>query len=385
MSIDRVVKPAEYWDAFVAGAGPAGSTVARLLATKGLSVLLADRAVFPRDKVCGCCINGAAVDALDRTGLGGLLDDLGAHRLERLDLRGFSRRANISLPSGYAVSRRVFDAALVREAEQAGAVFRPGTVARLDREQNDGWHVELMPATDTAASTIHARVVLAADGLDGGFLRDHPRFNPISEPDSKVGLGLTIVVPQAELGVGEIRMTVGPHGYVGLVRLEDGLVDVAAAIDRKLLEDATPEVVIRSILEREGSLPDFKVVWGIRGTPALTRQRDVRGGRRLFLLGDAAGYVEPFTGEGIAWGLNSALRVAPLAEAASVSWSDSHLIEWERFLGREIEKRQTACRVARGVLARPWLAALTIRIIARAPVLARPVVAGLNRPIPERL
>ena len=80
MTIEPMAMPGEHWDAFVAGAGPAGTTVARLLAARGLSVLLVDRATFPRDKVCGCCLNGVAVDALERTGLGGLLGDLGAHR-----------------------------------------------------------------------------------------------------------------------------------------------------------------------------------------------------------------------------------------------------------------------------------------------------------------
>ena len=380
-----MVKPVEHWDAFVAGAGPAGATVARLLAASGLSVLLVDRAVFPRDKVCGCSINGAAVDVLERTGLGGLLDDLGAHRLEMLDLRGFGKRADVPLPAGYAVSRRALDSALVREAQQAGTVFRPGTVARLDGEQEDGWHVDLTPATDTPPSTIHARVVLAADGLDGGFLRGHERFAATSAPDSKVGLGLLAVVPETQLPAGTIRMTVGPEGYVGMTRLEDGLVDIAAAVDRGALAVAAPEAVIRTILDREESLPQFEIVRGIRGTPALTRERPVHGGRRLFLLGDAAGYVEPFTGEGIAWALNSALRVAPLAQEASGSWSQSLLVDWERFYSREIKGRQVACRTLRNVLGRPWLAALMIRMIARAPALTRPVVAGLNRPILERL
>lgn len=377
--------PGEHWDAFIAGAGPAGTTVARLLAARGLSVLLVDRATFPRDKVCGCCLNGVAVDALERTGLGGLLDDLGAHRLDALDLRGFGRRAEIPLPSGYAVSRRALDLALIREAQRAGAVFRSGTLARLDRELEDGWHVDLTPVTDAEPLTIHARVVLAADGLDGGFLRSHPRFKAISATDSKVGLGLHAAVPEEELPAGQIRMTVGPHGYVGMVRLEDGLVDIAAAVDRSALHGATPEAVIRRTLGQSGTLSEFEIVQRIRGTPALTRQRRVHGGRRLFLLGDAAGFVEPFTGEGMAWALNSALRVAPLAEVASAGWSESLLADWERFHGREVARRQAVSRTLRGVLGRPWLVATMIRVIARAPALTRPVVAGLNRPILERL
>jgi flavin-dependent dehydrogenase len=378
-------KPEEHWDVLVAGAGPAGSTAARLLAARGVSVLLVDRAVFPRDKVCGCSLNGAAVDALARTGLGGLLDDLGAVPLTNLDLRGFGRQADIQLPGGYALTRRAFDSALVDAAQQAGARFRPGCVARLGQEQVDGWHVELKPTSAESPQTVHARVVLAADGLDGGFLRDHPRFTPVSAPNSKVGLGLFAEFPKAQLGDGEIRMTVGPQGYVGMLRMEDGLVAVAAAVDPKALDKTTPEALIRGILESEGPLPGFVFVSGVRGTPGLTRQRPVRGARRLFLLGDAAGYVEPFTGEGMAWALSSAIRVAPIAEAAGAKWSESLLAEWERFYDGELERRQIACRALRDVLKRPWLAATMIRLVAGVPGLARPVVAGLNRPILEKV
>ena len=62
------------WDALVIGAGPAGSVAARELARRGCRVLLVDKATFPRPKVCGCCVNGAAIRALERLGLGHVLD-----------------------------------------------------------------------------------------------------------------------------------------------------------------------------------------------------------------------------------------------------------------------------------------------------------------------
>ena len=386
MVTERNGNPSEYWDAFVAGAGPAGATAARLLAGKGLSVLLVDRCAFPRDKVCGGCLNGAALDALEQSGLGGLLDGLGAHQLDTLDLRGYGRRAHISLPSGYAVSRRALDAALVREAQRAGTVFRPGTFARLGAEQAEGWLVDLKPrAGGTPPSKVHARVVLAADGLDGGFLRGHPCFSSVVAPDSKIGLGVLAAVPASELRVGEIRMTVASEGYVGMVRLEDGLVDVAAAVDRRALVGSTPEAVLRGILEREGVLAGFEIVRGIRGTPYLTRRRRIHGRRRMFLVGDATGYVEPFTGEGMSWALNSALRVAPLAAAARDRWSESLLVEWERIHRRKIVGRQPVCRILRNLLGRPSITSMLIHMIAVAPGWTRPVVASFNRPLIERL
>ena len=384
MSSERNGKPDEYWDAFVAGAGPAGATAARLLAGKGLSVLLVDRCAFPRDKVCGGCLNGAALRALEQSGLGGLLDGLGAHRLDTLELRGYGRRAHIPLPSGCAISRRALDSALAWEAQRAGAVFRPETTARLGAERAGGWLVDLKPRAGTPPSKVHAGVVLAADGLEGGFLRGHPRFSPVVAADAKIGLGVLAATPAAALRVGEIRMTVGPEGYVGLVRREDGLVDVAAAIDRRALGGSTPEAVLRGILKREGALAELELIGCIRGTPHLTRHRRIHGGRRIFLVGDATGYVEPFTGEGIAWALNSALRVAPLAEAARERWSESLRLEWERIHRRKIFGSQSVGRILRNLLGRPLITGMAIHMTAVVPGWTRPLVAGLNRPISER-
>ena len=77
------------WDALVIGAGPAGSVTARELARRGRRVLLVDRATFPRSKVCGGCLNGAAIRTLERLGLGRVLE--GALPLDDAPCRGRGR------------------------------------------------------------------------------------------------------------------------------------------------------------------------------------------------------------------------------------------------------------------------------------------------------
>ena len=72
------------WDAIVVGAGPAGAMAARELARTGISVLLVDRARFPRYKVCGGCLNPRALRLLRKAGLGGLMARLGAVPLTKL-------------------------------------------------------------------------------------------------------------------------------------------------------------------------------------------------------------------------------------------------------------------------------------------------------------
>ena len=68
------------WDCVVIGAGPAGALAAREVARRGASVLLLDRAAFPRYKVCGCCLNPRSLGVLDRVGLGHLVGQLGGVR-----------------------------------------------------------------------------------------------------------------------------------------------------------------------------------------------------------------------------------------------------------------------------------------------------------------
>src|SRR4051812_23302441 len=84
------------WPVVVTGAGPAGSFLARGLARAGVEVLLIDRAEFPRWKVCGCCLNGAALEVLRSAGLGGLLADCGAVPLSSVSLSAAGR--SVSLP-----------------------------------------------------------------------------------------------------------------------------------------------------------------------------------------------------------------------------------------------------------------------------------------------
>jgi flavin-dependent dehydrogenase len=99
---------------------------------------------------------------------------------------------------------------------------------------------------------------------------------------------------------------------------------------------------------------------------------------RVFTIGDAAGYVEPFTGEGMAWALAAAEAVAPLAVRAAVSWQPSLQREWERIYHRVVRRRQWTCRAAAAVLRRPSLTRAVLALLSRWPHLARPIVYHLH-------
>jgi flavin-dependent dehydrogenase len=125
------------------------------------------------------------------------------------------------------------------------------------------------------------------------------------------------------------------------------------------------------------AIPDLDAL-GWRGTPALTRRTRRLAAERLFLLGDAAGYIEPFTGEGIAWALAAARAVAPLAARASEGWQPRLAWEWGETYRELIHHRQLICRLISGVLRSPRLTRTLIRTLAFAPALAAPVVRYLG-------
>jgi flavin-dependent dehydrogenase len=368
-----------HWDVVVVGAGPAGSLAARELARRGAAVLLVDRASFPRWKVCGACLNGQALAVLRAAGLGELPGRLGAVPLRRVCLSSRGRRALVPLPVGVALSREALDASLIRAALAAGADFLPETSAALGPPAADARAVTLHGRDERAA--VVARLVLAADGLGGTLLARGGRGGTRVAPGSWTGAGAVLQDGPAFYGAGAIFMACGTPGYVGLVRLEDGRLNVAAALEPAALRRVRqPGEVAAAVLEEAG-LPTpaglGRLAW--RGTPPLTRGAPRPAANRLFAVGDAAGYVEPFTGEGIAWALAAGRAVVGPALRAVARWESGLAGEWAAVYDRIVRRRQATCRAARIVLHRPRLTGAAVAVLAALPALARPLLRHLNR------
>ncbi len=344
------------WDAIVVGAGPAGSIAARELARRGRSVLLLDKVTFPRPKVCGCCLNVAALAALRSVGLSDLPARCGAVPLRGVKLAVGGRMADVRLPGGVALSREAFDAALVQEAIAAGVTFQPGVIVQPG---------QLTP-----------RVLIVANGLSSQLVPERPRV----ADNSRIGAGVIADEAPSFYDPGRIFMAVGRGGYVGLVRLEDSRLDIAAAFDPSFIRQALGLGQAASRILHEAGFPTIANLEALpwRGTPMLTRTARQVAGERWFAIGDAAGYVEPFTGEGMAWALASGAAVAPIA---AHEWSPASAVAWKQTHARLIRRRQRLCRVVARVLRSPMLSRWVVRVLAMAPALSRPVVGVLNRPV----
>jgi flavin-dependent dehydrogenase len=373
------------WDAVVVGAGPAGALAARELARRGRGVLLIDRESFPRWKVCGCCLSARALGTLARVGLADLPGRCGAVPLRQLRLAAAGCGAAVPLPGGVALSRQALDAALVGTAVEAGASFLPRT--RAERTDGAPGGRTLLLRRGECEVRVTARVVLLAHGLGGGVTAGQSGFRVRTAPAARVGAGVVVDRAPDFYGPGTVFMACGGGGYVGLVRLEDGRLDLAAACDVGWLRRAGgPGRAATALLAEVGwpAVPGLAEA-GWRGTPRLTRRLVPPAADRLFVLGDAAGYVEPFTGEGMAWALGSAAALAPLADRAVSGWSAALVGEWCRLYRQTVVRRQAACRVTAGVLRHPGLVQAVVSVLAAAPGLAMPLVRHLNGPPrPER-
>ncbi len=373
------------WDVVVAGAGPAGAICAGLLAREGISVLLVDKSEFPREKVCGSCLNGAALAALQAAGLGDLLTTLHAVRLTSMRIRAGGREAELPLPAGAALSRRVFDQALVRSAIAAGAAFLPGAEAVLEPQAVSAKRIRIRSSRETIFVT--ARLAVAADGLGGGFLKAIDSMAPSVAPQAPLGAGAIIDGPSDVYGAGTISMGCTESGYVGVVRLEDGRLDVALALDRAAAQCAGGVAAAAAQLFCDSGLP-CPVNLGrasFRGTPFLTRQRRRVADAGLVVIGDAAGYVEPLTGEGMAWAMQQALLAAPIVSEAIVRSDPNHVRRWQQEYERFFRGRRDVCRVATWMRRNIRLGRLAVAMLARAPWLATPWIRSVNRAAPQIL
>jgi len=376
------------WDVIVLGAGPAGALAAHQLARQRLRVLLVERRAFPRWKVCGTCLNGLALGALAQAGLPDLVDHLGGVPLDRLRLGLQHHQTELELPLGHSLSRGRLDLALGEAAVAEGAVWQRSTEATVAGPCPGGRQVRLR--SGGAAETTSARVVLVATGLGSPGLPPAIGIRSRVEAHSRVGAGCRVDSGTGGYGRGTIHMAIGRHGYVGLVRTEAGDLNLAAAFDRAhLIQTGGAAAAAAVVLAEAGfePVPEASAAAWL-ATPALTARRWPPAAERVLLLGDAAGYVEPFTGEGMGWALLGALAVVPLAVQGQRQWSRGLERQWVGRYGRLIGSRQRLCRGLAFALRRPGLSRCALAAVERWPVLAAPFLHpfdgdGVKALVPE--
>lgn len=328
---------------------------------------------------------------LAAAGMSNLLTDLQAVPLKHMLLRTAGRSLTLDLPDSVSISRSALDTNLVRDAISAGARFLGSTQALVVKPQN-GQHVQQVllrnahPSGPTKRTredepwVLKTRVVVAADGLNHASLHELDQFRGHVARGSRVGLGGVIATDSAEYPRGLLSMAVGRAGYVGLVRLEDGQLNVAAAVDPSALKLATSSGhLLEGLLSEAGfSVPAGMQEVSWQGTPTLTRSLKRVAMPGIFVIGDAAGYVEPFTGEGMTWAIAGGMAVVSYVEQNLRGQAVRASRAWKATWRRSVYQRQRWCRRLSWLLRHPSGIGLAVQLVSRWPLLAQPVLRTMN-------
>lgn len=371
----------------VAGGGPAGSTAATHLARQGLAVLLCDAARFPRPKICGEYLPPPAAVLFERLGVA---PEIAALRpLRPLGMAVVAPGGTSVLgryrgaAAGFSLRRLDLDQALLRHAGRSGVEVREGSrVEHFERERDGTYRIEILPAGER----VRARALVGADGRNSlvarrlGLRRKEPHHRRWAVMAHYEG----VVTPP---GHGEMIVT--PYGYCGLNPLPEGLCNVCIVVDprrpewripgRRDLESFFDAAISRVPATRRRLLGARRAGPFLATGPMACRTSGVVADGAL-LVGDAAGFFDPFTGEGIYMALRGGEMAAEtLAECLRrdrLDAADLRPYAWRRRAA--FEGRLRLDRLLQRILASPRLADWTVGKLARdqrlADLLAR--VAG---------
>ncbi len=381
-------------DVLVLGAGPAGSSLAARLAGEGFRVTIADKKDFPRDKPCGEFLSPECRPYLDELGVTAEIAALGPHEVTGMRLHGYGARAlgafrtvgeqGPAADRGLAIRRREFDHVLLGAARRGGATWLPRHEFVALRRGNDGRVLGAeLRAPDGGLQTIAARWVVGADGVHSRVARELGVQQRLAWLDQFALVAHFDGVPA--LPTAEVHLF--PGGFFAATTVDAGVFSLNLVVPRARLRErpdrnAGWDAFVAAHLEHAPALAerlaghDRLTPW--RGTGPFAYRTTAQTFAGAALVGDAAGYVDPLTGEGIFFALfgGRALAEAIAASLHEPARTGKAMAGYRRARRRELGPRLSASRtlqralrhprLVRGVLGRaerwPWLADLMVTL-----------------------
>lgn len=303
------------YDVAVVGAGPGGSAAATYLSLAGLKTVLLDKAEFPRDKTCGDGLSPRALAVLKDMGLLAKIEQVG-YRITHMGLSapsgdGFSEPIpQLREAPAYAtiVPRLTLDNMIREQAEKSGAEFRRAQVKTVER---DNGHVTIRTNTDT----VQAQMVIIATGASTalleqtGILKDYP---PPAVAARAYFEDMAPIPPAIQFYFEGIPLP----GYGWIFPLSTTSANVGAGILRqhKKKKSLSPRTVMEQFMASRPLQPlmqNARQIGPIKGYPLrMDFPTAPTFGERILLVGESAGLVNPITGEGIDYALESGQMAA---------------------------------------------------------------------------
>jgi flavin-dependent dehydrogenase len=347
------------FDAIVIGAGVGGTSAALALAQRQWRVLLLESHEVGRHKVCGEFLSPESRSTFERLGVWQSILEAGARPVWRGRVVT-SSRLSAPLPlhgMGRAISRRKLDGLLWSAAQAAG-------VEAQDRTRVES--LQLPEGTElyrvqTFQGEVTARLVVAATGRNAR-LKITGREQPAApEPNRRRFLGLKTHLRGVSVPEGEVRLYPFRGGYCGLVTVEDGSANACLLLDYAHGRGLAPAQVWDRIREQNRALaeitqeavPEFD--WIGTGNIAFGRMQPVENG--LLRVGDAAGFIHPLTGDGMAMAARAGELAGTIAAEGLGAGSTadvigmSYAVEWQR----EFRSRLRWAGWVQPLLTQPWL------------------------------
>jgi len=366
---DCIERPMETFDVAIVGAGPAGSSCAAFCALDGLRALVLEREKFPREKVCGDCLNPSSWGVLRRLGIADRARQLPHAILSTVEFIAIGgQKVIVGLPSGEeslrAIKRSLFDALVMSRARDLGAqIHEETTVTALTAAANGaGWQIET-----NQGPTFAARVLVGADGRNSTVAR---LCNLLPRPArERVALQSHIPLPA---GFGSrVVLQFLREGYSGQAPVNNDELNLC------LVSKPSDISALRRWAEQCFSLPHDHSWHTI--TP-LTRIALSPAHDKLFMVGDAARVVEPFTGEGIYYALRSGeLAAQAIVKAVRGSYDVDPLKEYVQAHAAMYRGRLWVNRLARAAVLSPRIASSLIHA-ARVQPMLRSLTAKIVSP-----
>jgi flavin-dependent dehydrogenase len=375
-------------DVLIVGAGPAGAVAGAILARAGARVCIVDRATFPRDKLCGDTVNPGTLARLRSLDLASGIDERSL-RVDGMQVTG-ERGATVEgrYPdglSGRALTRRDLDWLLLQQAMAAGCQFEASVAVRraiVDGQRQAPVVSGAVVGAGRHESLMRARVTIAADGRHStiafglGLARHPPRPRRWA-----IGAYFEYFLPGAvgRLTLGEMHVRRG-H-YIGVAPVPGGLTNVCL-VKPSFAGDTTlgdPASALTRALAGDALLRDRAAGARLAGAPVVLGPLavDVRDAAidGLLLAGDAAGFIDPMTGDGLRFATcGGELAATAALRALARGWSGVHAsLTAER--RRAFAAKWRFNRVLRALVASPRAldaAALGARV---APAVLRGVIA----------